>query len=1733
MPIRQDSGTSTNIGVSPDVSSSPGLNFGANQTVTIGSGQSADVSYDGDYSDYGGSYGDYGDYGGGYNDDDYDSSYYSGGYYGPGVAEAAAQQVAAAAAAAEKARNENLRRQNDLNRAQETRQEQAERRSAEGQKRMMPVSSQLVDSQPEAKQVEQTARSGQRFTPITDEEVSVVSSGSSSPTQSRRRIKPNDNTTLTESDVDYFSRASGNQESQRTKERGKPGRPKKQDFAESRIAELLKEEQEKIDTERKHLDDIADIESRLAAGKRLAARIREAGQGMKERTSVDRSQLDDVLPRFAEVQSDVMEELLPDPSVLTEDEAEVIRQANRDAEAGESGAGYIPIIDNPDTPWEQGSDITGLSGERAQLKKIKEDEDIRTSLVYESAREKSGRDEGNFDKQRNGEFEDASWFDSRDSEPLFQRKAREARNSTLRRYLNPSLIGIESEHVETRTETVNGKKRTFGRIAYSQDVTTAIGIVRRTYNCSIHNVMQLVMLRGGIGVDSKGTIAKVDPDKFKLTDDQFIELCRDIVVSQEKNGNPLGPVEGKPGGSGVRDDTGRFVVVAKTRCFPLGYMPQQLLHDLRQDLRSPLHQISERQIQKAIGEQWINETYPILCANTGGNLMFQARAIENMMRGLMMADGKTTSDMAALDIPELVEQKTLMALRAEEQSVTDSDIAMANEVKRQNIEDAISRWRHRWQKMTGSRTKSGDDKGAIESAGTKRRRNMIGDSLRNLNMLERAAKAANIGIAISNVPEQLIANGEQRLANRLSEAIFNWRHGELAKDYQFDEELQRLSQTKEAIEARQVAESLYRIGGHDAIDAFLGELGDDGRTMNRMTKADLRSFLQRSGVIGSNPTISDKIRQAFKIKPGEEAGFLSNVNYIFETLDNLMLGSAQFSSTEAKQFVRMSMAEMARASLYGRESYTSSQVMDWGLHGGGEEMIRSLLQTDAGREAFMTQGITSLGRKSPIEHQMRVIMAKNGLTEFAVRTMFDRFPEYGVNKVLQMIPFSNTISYLIAAGIKGVGDILVRTENMPGGGVPNFGNAMQRNFNYQAGSRTSLAEGFRKNLLYDIIMAGEKLLIAGLYAGIVMFLGGVQPPDDEEDKYTWSEWKIGSGEDAVPIKWAWWMDDISGVGFPLGMAWAICAQDGFSPESLQTATNIFINAVANFNSGTAVFDAIDLVNNFDQEWESALGLNIDSYNPSRDEWFMTSLEQGFWDLIGDLTPTFIGQLVPWSKDYIFADGRDAHTAGRVYDVGEGSKYSMEEAQKDYHTKQTPDYADYMRRRSAQTNILQAMFYDWVFAAGDNNSSTTGYKYLEQPLDTMIDPYVQNMYDKFNLDLKDTNLPLNQEERQAELFARAEVVCQWIDQHYQNSMQANLDGFVLNYDARVNCINYCYEMINQAWNRYNDATSNGWLDNATYNSVVQARKDTIDHYQNLINNYFKNDDIPWSLPRYVRQESDRETRYVDDRGNPMTFIDTLGGNAPAHAESYWYGNRPSLLPFTSPVTQDKGYNFETIPYWTVLDDDGNPVNDVGRMRDEAGNMPGLTMGRNEGMDVQELMWGGQGNNMKDNVTETLNIPREGVPTIGSRPWRIMQETFPESLKNLDADTVSKLLGIPSSLPKEDENKNDNKSENENNNKGNNASRSSGGRSYGYSSYGGSRSYYRGGGGNYYRGGGGSYYGSSSSTSSYNPKIYSTAKQVYSDRASGLSTRQPYKATNTYLRPNFYTKGSREAYKRSDI
>lgn len=1361
--------------------------------------------------------------------------------------------------------------------------------------------------------------------------------------------------------------------------------------------------------------------------------------------------------------------------------------------------------------WEQIPEKVARKGSKAVGKYLERLEKKLNKKAYSRVREDEGTP--NVDEYWRS-TDDLTFERYGDDEKLFQRALARSRNAILRRFVNPSLLHIEGERVEMKSEDVGGRTVTYARRTYSPMVLESIGAVKGMYNCSTRAVMQLVQLRAGLGVASDGTIAHVDPDSFRLTEDQFYELCRDIVASQEANGHPLGSVEGRPGGSGVRDDTGKYVVVAKTRCFPLGYMPNQLLQSLMADPVSPLHPsrsgMTAGQIQAAIGDEWMKVTYPTLCANTGGNLMFQARAIENMMRGLMMADGMNPSD---LGIPEIQVRKTLMALEAEAQSITDPELNKGRVPKRIRYEQDLSRIVHKYRKTPRSRAAKD---GRIDSAASRRWR---GDFFDRLSKLEMAAKAANIGVMISAVPENIVAEGMMSLAYHMSKATFDAFHGDIAADYEFTDDLRRASESREAVEARDVAESLYRIGGHALINAYFAELDDSGHMVNRLTRSDLRGFLQRVGITGDNPSVSDAIRNALHIDPKQDRGFLSNASRIVDGLNDIMLSSNLFKKRESRQFVQMSMAEMARSAVHGRESYTSSQIENWSLgEDGGEELIRSLLQTDAGREAFMTQGITSLGRKSPIEHGMRLALAKNGLTQAAVRTMFDRFPEYGVNKLIQQVPFSNTINYLGAYGISGVGDLL-GSENL------------SRVSEYAAGSRMSFIEGLRKNLMYDTIMGAEKLMIGALYAGILVYLGGVHPPEDKELVGNWSEWVVGDDEDAVPIKWAWWMDDLSGIGLPLGIAWAICEQGDWSPESKDTATMVFINAVASLNSGTAVFDFIDLVNNFDQEADHALGLDVEGYEYDRDEWLMTLLEQGLWDIVGDLTPTFIGQLVPWSKDYIGPrDNTDAHTASRVYDVGEGSQYTMEQAQEEYRTRRTGSYSDYVRRRSAQTNIIQALVYDAF-----KSDTTTGYKYTEQPLDTMVDPYVWAMWEKFDIDLDPATSTLYGDiDAQS---AYADSVIQHIASNYSNPYEASLDGFALSPEARTVCIDYCYRMIDEAQDEF-DRKTEEWLPDDEYDRAWDELDDRKDFYYGLINDYFRNyEAIPARPARYVRQESDRETIYLDaDTGKrPMTWLDQYGpgvqsvargaldllgsipvpgnflsggaiGDTQAESSSYAYGNIPSLLPFTSPRTQGKGYNYETPLSWIVTDEDGNPVNDMDRIFANAAGLVGSEGTRYEGQQLQEALWGGQGPHDPSEIDEEMHIAPDGVPTLDRRDWRPMDEIAPEWFRNLDAATATALLGIESSIPDGDDDDDDD-DDDEGSGSGSNRRRSG-------------NDYYYGG---YSYSGGGSY-------SEYNPRIYSNSHQVYSSRPSGMSTRQPYSPQRTYLRPGYYTSGSRKPYSR---
>lgn len=1386
----------------------------------------------------------------------------------------------------------------------------------------------------------------------------------------------------------------------------------------------------------------------------------------------------------------------------------------------------------------------GMEISRKQQRAIKEGDEKTIGRVSRKLRKELDRSvtksllDKIYEKDEQDQWDPNRWRPS----DLMLRTIRRMQHKMMRMFANAWSIHIEGEYIETYED--NGK--VYARMRWKDSdkeepnptrvsrIEQAFSELSKLYGgASWYHIMQLVILRGGIGIDIHGKIAGVDPDDFVLKEDIFLELCRDIIASQKKYDHPLALVPGI-GGSPVRDDSGKFVVMAGTRCYPVGYMPESLIRALTKDPRSALYWKPKRQwgpkvnrratvksVQELIAHTWINDTSRELLTQSHGNSMRQLYALENQVRAMAMIDGNEEA-VSNLKLHTTQVNESLLQMRGERAVASDKHVIRALDERSKRLSNDASRWLHRF--MKGDSVI--DENGNVVDTLT-RKASTVEDVAHGTSTLQKAAKSANLMLWISSPFEAAQGMLEESAGNWIANHLFSTVPREVAKDYAVTDTLQSLANSASTVEAYSVLCSLYRIGGWTAINAYLADIDDAGRMRNRLTYANLRLWLQETGVIGTN-TVSDRVRQMFGVAPGQEAGFLANAQGVIDGIEDVLLGSSQlFKGRVAAQFIKQSMAEMAMFKTIGRESFTSKQVEQWGLRGGGEELVRSLIQTDAGTEAFMTQGITSLGRKSYVEHAMRRIMSANGVTEFVIRTMFDRFPEYGVQKILRQIPLSNTLSYIGSYGITGLGDFMAGGKEDAGALV----SALQRAGEYQAGrGYNDFFVGLRKMLIYDSVMACNKLVVALIVHVLFNALGGLHEPPDKRDRWTYSEWILGDDENSVPLKWAWWTDDLMGISLPLAVAMGIMQQGGNSPESRQDAAAVFMNAIANFNDGTALFEAIDFVTHTEQYFDDALGVNVDAYDPTFDERARAAIIITTMDFFGDLTPTVIGQLIPWSRDFVFSTDEYKHTASRVYD---DSYMSMEEAQERNKTVGVGDYVDYKIRHETANNWLAGLFMDIASGAFNPSSGVTSYRYRYMPIGTRTDPYDMSSgspYMRFYLDTSiesDDLPPVGTPERTAALDASAEEVLDYI-RRYDSPQEAVVDGFALNFDQIQNCFSYCqyqYKKLEEQRSARKEAGE--FIPEDEWNSYSQR----IAYYKTLCYEWFGSDtDIPMSPPRYLEQETDYETRYVDENGNAATYLDYLRGNA--RAERYAYGNQPNdLMPFTSPRTAGKSYNFETPTYHAFVDENGVPHGDVEQLYDNAMHMK-ILMGRGSdpAQSTLETMWGGQGNNLADTVFEDLNIERGGVPTIDERNWVIDTRTLPDSL--WDDENIASTLGINPSDRGLSTGKGGDKG-------GSDTSKVMSGNPDDYvvegdGSGGGNSQYGYGGGYSYYTGGGGGYHSYySGGGSSYTPRIYSTSGDVYSSRPSGMGVRTPYKPTSTYLRPSYSTKGSREAYRRNDL
>jgi len=1300
-------------------------------------------------------------------------------------------------------------------------------------------------------------------------------------------------------------------------------------------------------------------------------------------------------------------------------------------------------------------------------------------------------------------------------------RMRKSRIETQRAFLNPlrlfkNIVKVSTLKDESGND-VNEQGFKYVRAGFDQETENAISKVSEVYHgISITSCLQLVMIRGGIGYDNFVNM------KPKMRNAVIVELCQDLVMSERINGLPNNMVTGSAYSRNVRDDKG-YVVFGGTRCFPFGYIPSSLLQEIINAPGSKFAGMTVRQVRKLEWEQFMNQTYPDIYANA---TQPQLAAYRNAMTALMELDGQNPN---YFDIP-LDSEKTIMQLYEDQKGVNDEAVSAGTWACSEEIKEMARQANDQyWHRPKKHRSSEGSNAGGHDSSIAYEKTSGNSDVSNTMKSVA-GYLASNGAMSLQTMATAPFEGGivayEDWVSNRIDRALTDILGGNKNVDmtqYEMTDYLRSMMSTQEGKECLDVMSALYQMDGMGwDIVALYNESG------YKLTKSDLTKFVNElHGMEGKLANFNDVIR---------------NVEHFWR---KFQMGEGLFRGSDTRQWCDRTLKMMSEYASQGETVgvFTNQQMEDAISQGGVEKFMREMLfNSKAAQDSFMFTGLNSFNSKNWMSSSVQRVFNANGVTKFAFGALISKYPTYYVNKMFKdTVPFSNSISYLTASlgtwlgtdmGDGSMNSMAKYFKGTTAGlGSVDFTKNLLRNERW--------LDGLRRNLIYDAVHIGNKFIMTQVFKCLIGALGGLGLPDDDENKYLMEEYRIG-GADGVPTKLAWWMDDIIGCSLPLAYALylhengAVDRNGNHVDVDLETCQNIAFYGITKNSNASVLLDAISMVNDVDANMEN-LALMCDdpeSYAKviegkgnmpsSLGEYTAATIEHYLVaNTLRNSMPRLMNQLIPMNKGFIFRDqSKDAKTAWSVWNT-EGTQYdpdgrTKKEAMATYETTSV-GYREGRIRTDSQDNFLYALLND-AFRIGFDTEKT-GYMYEEQAVGTKSDARALQCYEEYYFDpweLKDDEgNALSDEQLEVTEHQLADKLISDLRDNYGNPYEAAADGFVIPPVARFNAMNYCWYLYDEEKAKYDQfVKANPYLSYQEKKQAWEPVQAIYDEYcdpysdMSVYGKWLNSDIIPSEIPKYIKQESTYNERWIVGEGETAraaTPAEVVSGEA--HKEMYAYGDEPNaFLPATQPRQQGKGFNYETPSYWDVPGwTDREAIAE--QLRGKS-----TSLGMDAGIDLEQLYFGGQ-------PDLSLRIPANGdqQTTISRRNYREpLESVLPDILKNPTKESVESYLGVKSHIPTSDDEK-DEKTD----------TKPSYDNAYPFGGYGGGyTSYYRGGGGGGYGGGGGS-------GSSYNPRIYNTPRQVYSSKPAAMQTKAPYKATTTYLRPAFYTKGSREAYRRQDI
>ena len=963
---------------------------------------------------------------------------------------------------------------------------------------------------------------------------------------------------------------------------------------------------------------------------------------------------------------------------------------------------------------------------------------------------------------------------------------------------------------------------------------------------------------------------------------------------------------------------------------------------------------------------------------------------------------------------------------------------------------------------------------ALEDNGGSKHHTGIVNFLSSLTGIERFFGTLNPAILGSGFAEGIKSQGTTSVANLLLRGALraSTRNAEPQR-FKRTDHLNDAFSTKEAVDATVNLQMLLTVGGPDAVTAFAA--GNTGN-IERVTQSDVIAFLD-TYVRGKEKDAEDS---GDKEKMFAAKDMLVKLSAL---TDAIMTGGGWLKELNAEKFLDGFLANMmATNAARNGEAVIDSEALEGAIRRQGlTNTIMEMASTHQGRDALLSTSQLNMARRSPLASVVEMFFRQHKITEFIFATFVDKYLAYGIKFVELYFPFSSTVNYLIAKGM------LVKAG--PGSnGLSSLSPELGKYRRAFVGNTMGIdeANGLMKCLVYDSVQTGSTLLIAGLVYALHAIFDGLDDDDDDDEPDTAQqghaeEYSFGGLFKVVP---AWWSYDLMGWGYGLGTAMWAKTKYGNGQ-----GWNILINNTADAMSGNAVMDTVNLVSNF---WTQGsvlydMAMNDNAEIPA--DWGKRSAssyaEEALQRVIKNFTPGFVNG---FTNDSVLVGDQARERSAYTYYGDDTYEW----------TKQIDDYDEVMRRTWAKNNLAYAALLDLTRGSRQNEyNKTTGYLPWEMPVSTKADPYAMYWYSKLNIDKY-----ADADTKEAAAVDLLNTISQ-----FKSPADALNQGFLIPKNARDNLKLYCLGHQMLAEKQYMEDYANA--DYAEWGPAYQDLKEYKQFLQNVLDNWVFNEDIPSGMNRYEKLITDTQVNYMwKDSKKTANALDFFLNKDKVEKIYTPQGNAPSsLLPFTT-IRKTGSYNDETALGWQ------NETTDLAAINAAIGDRE-VPFGQDKGALLAPLVEGSQ-----DYTNTDMNAERRvdlgaggdaGKGTINRRSYVYTGEKLDETKASKeDLDAAAEQYGMDyDDFQKQ---RSEVYSDKDKDSNGGGYPYPSGGKPYGSRSYG------------YSRGGGGS---------SYSPKIYSAPQRVYNTTARGLNIKAPYKATTTYLRPAFYTKGSREAYKRSDM